>query len=139
MSFSFETSSACVELKSLIRKHNFKFFLVTGELLEVHPIPPFLTLFLILPFVVFRCHIGFRVFFYLAQSMDVEAFCRLGLFFLNVFRITLIGLPVVAGSRHSDGGSQGALHPPGSRVVLQSWPPQSGRAWLRHEFSRGPA
>lgn len=70
MSFSFETFSACVELKSLIRKHNFKFFLVTGELLEVYPVPPFLTLFPILPFVVFRCHTGFRCFFFhLAQSM----------------------------------------------------------------------
>lgn len=70
MSFSSETFSACVELKSLIRKHNFKFFLVIGELLEVCPIPPFLTSFLILPFVVFRRHTGFQFFFFfrLAQS-----------------------------------------------------------------------
>lgn len=60
----FATSSACVELKSLIRKHNFKFFPVTGELLEVCPVPPFLTLFLTLPFVVFRCHTGFQFFFF---------------------------------------------------------------------------
>lgn len=63
------------------------------------PVPPFLTLFLTLPFVVFRCHTGFQFFFFIWHSpRHVETFCRVGLFFLtNVFRIRLIGLPVRRG------------------------------------------